>query len=552
MPWFKDSPIKFQREDTRRALELLVQAYSDWARAKALAQDAAVDVLEVPASGPEVTIRVQWRSLLEVASRQDRLEALLRRVLADPRTGGCHSELRRISKLEERAPAGAGLGLTASLLAQLSGAFSAAFTDIAIFDDLARTFGENPNTFYGPLDARLQVLIDRADREGIQAVTRLVRAAVRISGAHAQLVELERASFPSVVPADLRVALAKALETVRSSALHDAFRRSVPQGAALTAKGPGQVVDALAGFGSAGDRTVPCLELAARLVTEQPALREWLDAARHRVHEPRSLEALLASVAALQAREGAAEDPSPPHVLVVLKKGAKDVDYTLQAWIMNSKGEDVAYVAAGEGPLATLPALFLDRLLRDAAVARRLEARRASTLFFEFVLPRELLCHPVETWPMPEDGETFELGSLYPVVVRSKDRAYGRPRDARWLERSDAVRNQPSAPIVWLKHARPDRVRVLRTTLVLRAAFIPSAAADAEAALEDCVKQGTPVALLSRTPGDERRPHFDALLALEGDLRTNVMSRRANDPHGRDLVLLWDHDERYPPDAPPT
>ncbi|WP_269216087.1 VMAP-C domain-containing protein [Longispora fulva] len=106
----------------------------------------------------------------------------------------------------------------------------------------------------------------------------------------------------------------------------------------------------------------------------------------------------------------------------------------LAVWLQHDTGGGDRPLRTGDGEPLGLDELpgKLSELLRELASAS-LEALGELTI--EFVLPDELLSHPVDQWEVTPMGFSRELGMEYPVVVRSLERVRNSLTRGRWRRR---------------------------------------------------------------------------------------------------------------------
>jgi hypothetical protein len=271
-----------------------------------------------------------------------------------------------------------------------------------------------------------------------------------------------------------------------------------------------------------------------------------------------------------------------PYLLVQLKpsalnrEGAQPAQLVLhvQAWLMNQQAEpDLRFnqeeSSAIEGGTIEAVGSALDDWLRR--VANLVPDGMLSSLVVEFLLPRELLCYPVDQWPVVADeriGMQVKVGEKFQVVVREVDRFQNREARHYWQkkwEHSQAFQSCPGCRAIhWVADTsaldrRQFYLELLhaehRTCVGLP--YLPPDATAQQDPLLVSLSAGVPVALWLRRRFDDLAPlqrDIDAELAQAGltHLPNFVLRQRAEagsqDDHvGSHLALLWDDPDRLPP-----
>jgi vWA-MoxR associated protein C-terminal domain/Effector-associated domain 2/vWA-MoxR associated protein middle region 0 len=310
------------------------------------------------------------------------------------------------------------------------------------------------------------------------------------------------------------------------------------------------------------------VRLAARLQEPLAAeLAAWID---------RIAAELGVSAAELdQIRAGPAPaDAGPGRSFVVVElreDGPRPDRYLMSVWLQHDNGHGRALHVNDDQPLPLnlLPGQLDGVLLEFAAEG----VEEIGDVTVEFVLPKELLGHSVDQWPVVLTGDNHEIGTVYPVVVRSLERIRNPMFRARWHRRWRQLRTFGDAAkadlVQWLQWGNADHGTALAQVLALGdespVCLIVSFSAEAGSLPTEITAglvAGVPVMLWCR---DGRcaarfeadipqqmyaRPLLD-LPALVLRLRQEaVRPGRAGEHLGRHLSLLWDDPERIPPDSP--
>jgi len=183
----------------------------------------------------------------------------------------------------------------------------------------------------------------------------------------------------------------------------------------------------------------------------------------------------------------------------------------------------------------------------------------------EFQVPLPMLDDALEALQVDVAGQKREIGTLFPVVVRSLDRLADPGCRASWQALWNDLTAQGDAYderlIGWLEHAPADvppesLVQAARVCAAL--AYPRQPGLHGDPVLLAAIKAGSPVALWHRTssPRRTRRAALEEVLRTRGlrNLPDVVLHQRVAayypgapaDHAGRDLVLLWDDPERVP------
>ncbi len=202
-------------------------------------------------------------------------------------------------------------------------------------------------------------------------------------------------------------------------------------------------------------------------------------------------------------------------------------------------------------------------------------AADAGDLTVEFILPHDLLGHPVDQWQTGAQGESYpfiqrRLGVEYPVVVRSLERLRDRRVRNRWRQKWEWLRENGHAVDVgavrWLKQPGQIRPEALMSELMhdakpvcLVLMFPPGPTAELGGQeLAAGLHAGVPVVAWCRDGGDpgvfeSEVTRFLSASGLAGlpqlALRLRQEAVRQGQPTdhvGLHLTLLWDDADRLP------
>jgi hypothetical protein len=158
------------------------------------------------------------------------------------------------------------------------------------------------------------------------------------------------------------------------------------------------------------------------------ALRRWIDDTAHRLGvAPAQIHALR-----LERPDQVTSDEDRSYFVVQIEEDpVTPHQYRLAVWLQDGRGRDEVLQLDDEPcPLPDIPGQ-IDRLLGE--IAARI-ATRVGDPTIEVILPRTLLGHPVDRWPIRVGpGETpYPIGIEYPVVVRSLERMGNQMLRHRW------------------------------------------------------------------------------------------------------------------------
>jgi hypothetical protein len=253
------------------------------------------------------------------------------------------------------------------------------------------------------------------------------------------------------------------------------------------------------------------------------------------------------------------------YLLLELRPDAVDLErYLLSVWLQRDNGETTTVLRDDrtrtlaevvndlEGLLHAIPDLTRDQL---------------DELTLEFLLPRELLGHPVDQWELRRFPRT--LGIRHPVVIRSLDRVRDRTSHPQWRRKwqwlAEHGHHHHGEAIYWHPQT-PDRsAEALYAELVrfehqvcLVVPFDPDEFTDPNHdPFAAALSAGIPVILWCRDAAEGQRfiTAMRSLMTGRGlrELPALVLQARqearmtGSDRHlGRHLGLLWDDANRFP------
>jgi hypothetical protein len=339
---------------------------------------------------------------------------------------------------------------------------------------------------------------------------------------------------------------------------------------------------------SLSDRSglVRTLGHSASMPGAPPPLLVFLSQLAARLHEPLAgeLAGWIDRIAGEMGISAAELDqirtgPMPVHavplrsfVVVELREdGPRPDRYLMSVWLQHDNGDGRALHVNDDQPLPLdqLPDQ-LDAVLLELAQEG---IEEIGDVTVEFVLPRDLLGHAVDQWPVALAGLAHEIGTTYPVVVRSLERIRNPMFRSRWQRRWRQLRAFGGAAkaelVQWLHWGQVDHGTALAEVLALGdecpVCLIVSFSAEAGSlptAITAGLVAGVPVMLWCR---DGRcATQFEAdipqqmyarplveLPALVLRLRQEAARHGVAADHlGRHLSLLWDDPDRIPPDHP--
>jgi hypothetical protein len=237
----------------------------------------------------------------------------------------------------------------------------------------------------------------------------------------------------------------------------------------------------------------------------------------------------------------------------------------LTYWRQNGSSPDPYPVKGGdvEVDVADLPER-VKSLVQEAETGWAYLCRE--DLALEFVLPRDLMDLPVETWAKEGFGNAeATLGKDHPVVLRSLERTEkGRATHGRWAKRFDALRSGCSGPVHWFPEEHQDRllsdpppIMVVLSEPPGRQGHVASGVDELDASL----RAGVPVVVWDRRGGVD--PVFRGELLelttqkgihrLPDEVRSLRIGAGDEDPAGggssalgHHAALIWDDPYRLP------
>jgi hypothetical protein len=256
--------------------------------------------------------------------------------------------------------------------------------------------------------------------------------------------------------------------------------------------------------------------------------------------------------------------------------------FQVTAWLADEKSRFPRVIFQEEQPrrLEEIPRA-LRKIWLQRELAEPLKQLGESKLTIEFLLPSELLFHPVEDWKIIPGAP---IGTRYQVVVRSLERAYAEVRPpleaeledlpfalAPWNEkwRWFSSASEPPSRAVWVHQDADHRSTRFLADLVLPEvvcmALTMTPPALSEMTLRElihhCLNNGMPMALWVRKPGctsGKVQTLFHGLLKDLSQLPSAVRQARWEgfrsdeaEHLGKHLTLVWDAPCRLPTDARP-
>ncbi|GGM94654.1 hypothetical protein GCM10011578_013760 [Streptomyces fuscichromogenes] len=331
-----------------------------------------------------------------------------------------------------------------------------------------------------------------------------------------------------------------------------------------------EAFDFLAGANARPDGLLPVLVLVEHAMAAGAAggadrqvidgLRGWNDDQSTRLDLEKPLGALRSQIA-----RGAAAEPAPACLVVQLSKhGMSSDEYLLSHWRQRRPGS--WRPERGEDQIVALGGI-------EAAVEQLVESveedwgEQPGRPVLEFVLPLQLLNHPMEWLPTASDPSAATALCLdYPVALRSLERMRARRYHRRWRNRWQQLAAAPRIVCHWdtTGERGHDPVR-WSSTLVADERLVSVALTGPplpgpggrQAMLEAALRAGVPLAVWDRrpTPPGDLRKRVDKLLkgtAAEMPQRVRQLRNEAataaaaqRDAHaGRHLAVLLDNPNR--------
>ncbi|MEV0639564.1 hypothetical protein AB0I77_32455 [Streptomyces sp. NPDC050619] len=186
-------------------------------------------------------------------------------------------------------------------------------------------------------------------------------------------------------------------------------------------------------------------------------------------------------------------------------------------------------------------------------------------LALEFVLPRDLLDLPVETWAKEGFGNAdATLGKDHPVVLRSLERVEGRATHGRWARRWDALKPGCRGPVHWFPDEHHDRLLSHPHPVMAVLSEPPGSQENVSSGVDEldaALRAGVPIVVWDRRGGVDEAFRNELLeLAsrtgihrLPDAVRSLRIGAEGGDPAGggsstlgRHAALLWDDPYRLP------
>ncbi|KAA0935711.1 VMAP-C domain-containing protein [Streptomyces apricus] len=186
-------------------------------------------------------------------------------------------------------------------------------------------------------------------------------------------------------------------------------------------------------------------------------------------------------------------------------------------------------------------------------------------LALEFVLPRDLMDLPVETWAKEKFGNAeATLGKDHPLVLRSLERVEGRATHGRWAKRWDALKPGCQGPVHWFPGEHPDRLLSDPHPVMVVLSMPPGSQENARSGtdeLDASLRAGVPIVVWDRRGGAD--PAFRSELLelttrkgihrLPDEVRSLRIAAEDGDAAmggasllGRHAAMLWDDPYRLP------
>ncbi|MEV2234535.1 hypothetical protein AB0H69_39050 [Streptomyces phaeochromogenes] len=186
-------------------------------------------------------------------------------------------------------------------------------------------------------------------------------------------------------------------------------------------------------------------------------------------------------------------------------------------------------------------------------------------LALEFVLPRDLLDLPVESWAKEKFGNAeATLGKDHPVVLRSLERVEGRATHGRWAKRWDALRPGCRGPVHWFPDEHSNRLLSDPHPVMVVLSEPPGSQGSLSSGIDELdasLRAGVPIVVWDRRGGIDAafRDELLELASCKGihrlpdEVRSLRIAAGAGDPTrggsselGHHAALLWDDPYRLP------
>ncbi len=322
-----------------------------------------------------------------------------------------------------------------------------------------------------------------------------------------------------------------------------------------------------------GDGRVPALvvfiELLAReQVIHAAALRAWVDAHLRRIGlDP-------ARVGKLRAEPPGAVSGEVDHSCLMVQLeafGPQPDTYLMSAWFQHGSTMKVLRRDEEPLPIEAIPQEINYLLTEETEIVQD----RSPFFTVELIVPRALINHPIDQWPIAPINFERPLGVQYPVAIRVLERLY-KPalhrewrRKTSWLRRYGGSADRRAEAWHWIRepghvdsHRLMTQLMTRDTPVVVGFAYPPDVGdelGDDEYAA--CVHAGIPAMVWCRDGRDTASAERE-LRRLVGDCDVHdlplvVHQHRQHAHHpgvprehlGRHLTLLWDDIDRIPDDV---
>ncbi|MFI9809278.1 hypothetical protein ACIHEJ_33860 [Streptomyces sp. NPDC052301] len=241
-------------------------------------------------------------------------------------------------------------------------------------------------------------------------------------------------------------------------------------------------------------------------------------------------------------------------------EGVRQLTY----WCQNGSSPDPYPVKGGdlEVDVSELPER-VKSLVQDAETGWAYLCK--DDLALEFVLPRDLLDLPVETWAKEGFGSAdATLGKDHPVVLRSLERVEGRATHGRWARRWDALKPGCRGPVHLFPDAHADRLLSEPHPVMVVLSEPPGSQENVSSGVDELdasLRAGVPIVIWDRRGGVDPvfRNELLELASSKGihrlpdEVRSLRIAAGGGDPDGggfstlgRHAALLWDDPDRLP------
>jgi hypothetical protein len=211
--------------------------------------------------------------------------------------------------------------------------------------------------------------------------------------------------------------------------------------------------------------------------------RDWV---RRQIEAQGLDRAVLQGGGGPAAVRGGPPEPAENYLVIECAPDALEADrYLVTAWLQVGREPGSTLYGSDEAlPLSRIPELLERLLTAESSVI----GRRGPDLTIEFILPRDLLDHPVEQIRIKVAGFEHRVGIRYPVVVRSLERMRHAELHHYWRHKWDWLSGHSVDPPVCLvaRSGEYDKEELFsrlseESTAVLALAFPPWSGEDDEA-----------------------------------------------------------------------